>query len=87
MPIKPISSIHILAALLAAASLAACANPRSDQDHGQHHPAQSGATTTVPNPSGVSSEQGGMMDRNMQAMPPEMRQRHMEMMRRQCQCQ
>jgi hypothetical protein len=26
-----------------------------------------------------------MMDRNMQGMPPEMRQQHMEMMRQQCQ--
>jgi hypothetical protein len=138
MPIKPIPSIHVLAALLAAAILAACANPRGDQNHGQHHPGQSATSAaTVPAPPGASSSQGSMMggpmtrshggcsmmgggraapggmqhmdkeamcsmyrsmrdapseqerrtmmERNMQSMSPEMRERHLEMMRQECQ--
>jgi hypothetical protein len=135
MAIRSVPSIRLLAALLSAASLAACANPPGDQDHGQHYPARSAPATTVPDPSGASSagssmmggamkqghpgcgmmggrearpgthmdkeamcamyrsmrdapteqERQALMDRNMQDMPPEMRQRHMEMMRQQCQ--
>jgi hypothetical protein len=55
MPVKSIPSIHSLGALLIAASLAACANPRSAQDRGQQHPAQA-APTTVPNPTGTSAQ-------------------------------
>lgn len=132
-----IPSLRIFAALTALASLVACATPGADQDHEQHHPAQS-AGTTAPASTGGSAAQGGMaggamtgsqagcgmmggsmaggqtgcahmdkesmcamyrnmrdapneqarqamMDRQMHGMSPEMRQRHMDMMRQQCQ--
>lgn len=61
MPIKSIPSIRLLAALLGALSLAACANPRGEQEHGEHHPAQPASGRTVPEPTGTSSAQSSMM--------------------------
>jgi hypothetical protein len=142
---KPIPSTHFLLGLLAAASLAACAGPRVDDQH-QHHAGQSAAgssgmsaqggtmggamtgkhtgcgmmgAATAANQSGCpmmggseaastgamqATDKGAlcsmyrgmrdapddqarqaMMDRLMPGMSPEMRQRHMEMMRQQCQ--
>lgn len=140
---KTIPSMRILAGLAVAASLVACATPAGDQDqdqdHVQHHPAQSADGATPASPGGSAAQggmgsgammgsQGGcgmmganttgnqagcgmqhmdkdamcamyrnmrdapneqarqaMMDQNMKAMSPEMRQQHMEMMRQQCQ--
>lgn len=68
MLIKPIPSIHILAGLVAAASLVACANPSGGQDHGEHHAAQS-ENAAAPGSSGASSGQGGMMGGTQAAGP------------------
>src|SRR5690242_14784362 len=58
---KTISPIRLFAALAMAAGLAACATPAADQDqdHVQHHPAQS-AGTPASDSSGGSAAQGGM---------------------------
>lgn len=64
MSIKPFLSIRTLAALAAAASLVACANPSGGQDHAEHHPGQS-ADTAAAGSSGAPPAQAGMMGSGM----------------------
>jgi hypothetical protein len=56
---KTILSLRILAGLAVTAGLVACATPAADQDHAQHHPAQS-TDMAAPASSGGSAAQGGM---------------------------
>ena len=87
------TSLRFLAALLAAAGMSACTAPSGGNMHTHHHPGQMGQggmdmqrmcamhrdIQTAP-----EGQRQAMMERHMQQMSPEMRQRHMEMMRQHC---
>jgi len=64
MSAKRTSSIHIVAALAAAASLVACASPAARQEHDRHHAGQP-ANASTPASTGASAAHGGMMGRGM----------------------
>jgi hypothetical protein len=57
MSIKPIRLFHLVAQLLAAASLVACAYPGDASDHGEHHEGAQSGNATAPRSAGSSSAQ------------------------------
>jgi uncharacterized membrane protein (DUF106 family) len=84
---KSILSIRIVAGLVLAAGLAACAHQQVAPEHGgMHHMDKDAMCAMYRNMQNASEqERHEMMERNMQNMSPEMRQQHMEMMQKQCQ--